>query len=85
MTSLFVYYFGICLLFKTGMFSFHIIDIDITYKHFRLKAIVSQWLHRCTTIGVLCGKRDGAGSNPAMFFFFVFFRLFLFDCICVKM
>ena len=71
-TSLFVYYFGICLLFKVGMQSTHISDIDISYKRLRLKAIVSQWLHRCTK-GVLCGKRDGAGSNLGIFFFFVFF------------
>ena len=38
-TSLFVYYFGICLLFKTGMESFHISDIHIIYKHIRLKAM----------------------------------------------
>ena len=59
-TSLFVYFFEICLLFKTGMCSFYIsdidIDIDIIYKHFRLKAIVSQWLHRCTTVGVFVWK-----------------------------
>ena len=96
-TSLFVYYFGICLLFKTGMFSFHIIDIDITYKHFRLKAIVSQWLHRCTTIGVFVWKtrRRRFESLPcffflflsffSFFFFFFFFRFFLSDCVCVEM
>ena len=43
-TSLFVYYFGK---------SFHISDIHIIYKHIRLKAVVSQWYHRWTTVGVL--------------------------------
>ena len=46
-TSLFVYYFGICLLFKTG-----ISDVDIIYKHLKLKAIVSQWLQ----LALLCEK-----------------------------
>ena len=71
-TSLFVYYFGICLLFKTGRRSFHISDIDIIYKHFRLKVIVSQWLHRCTTVGVFVWKtrRRRFESWPLFFFFF---------------
>ena len=31
---------------------------------------------RCTTAGVLCGKRESAGSNLGMFFFFSF-------CLCM--
>ena len=84
-TSLFVYYFGIFLLFKTGMLSFHIRDIDMIYKHFRLKAVVSQWLHRCTTVGVFVWKQDGAGSNLGMFFFFFFFFFLVFVSVCVEM
>ena len=29
---------------------------DIIYKHFRLNAVVSQWLNRSTTVGVLVWK-----------------------------
>ena len=43
------------------------------YMRFRLKAIVSQWFYRCTTVGVFVWKKDGAGSNLGMFFFFFFF------------
>ena len=40
---------------------------------FRLIPVVSQWLHKCTKEGVLCGKRDGAGSNLGIILFFFFF------------
>ena len=95
-TSLFVYYFGICLLCKTGMQNFHISDIDIINKHFRLKAIVSQWLHRCTTVRVFMWKTIPRRFDLGMCFFFLFcfffFFLFLFFflpllfvCECVEM
>ena len=48
------------------------------YMRFRLKAIVSQWFYRCTTVGVFVWKKDGAGSNLGMFFFFFFFC----QCMC---
>ena len=51
------------------------------YKRFRLKAIVSQWSRRCTTVGVFVGNREGAGSNLRMVFFFLFF-FFLCLCMC---
>ena len=50
------------------------------YNHFRLKAIVSQWLHRCTTAGVFVWKtrRHRFESWHVFFFFFFFFFLFFF-------
>ena len=39
--SLFVYYFGIGLLVKTGMLGFHVSDIDIIHEQLRRNAIVS--------------------------------------------
>ena len=40
-TSLFVYYFGLCLLFELGMLSFLINNIDIIYNNYREMAIVA--------------------------------------------
>ena len=44
-TTLFVYYFGLCLLFKTGILSFRIGDIQTSCNHFKQKAVVAEWLN----------------------------------------
>ena len=54
-------------------------DVKFSYKRYRYylqafkaKAIVSQWFHRCTTIGVLCGNKTAQVRILACFFFFFF-------------
>ena len=52
--------------------------IYIIYKHFRSKAIVSQWLHRCPAVGVFVWKtRRPRFESWHVFFSFFFFLLFL--------
>ena len=52
--------------------------MDIIYKHFRLKATVSQRLQRCKTVGVFVWKTRRRGFEPWRLFFFFFFFLFFF-------
>ena len=49
--------------------------IYIIYKRFRSKAIVSQWLHRCTAVRVFVWKtrRPRFESWHVLSFFFFFF------------
>ena len=60
-------------------------DVKFSYKRYRYylqafkaKAIVSQWFHRCTTIGVLCGNKTAQVRILACFFFFFFLSVFFF-------
>ena len=41
---------------------------------------MSQWLHRCTAVRVLCGKRHRAGSNLGFFLFFFFLSVNVLKC-----
>ena len=78
-TSLIVYYFGICINIRDrDVKSIHISDIDIICKHFRLKAIGSKWLHRCSAIGVFVWKTRWRRFESWHVFFFCSFCL----CMC---
>ena len=69
-------------------------DVKYPYKGyryylpaFRLEAVVSKWLRRCTKEGFLVWKtrRRRFESWHGLFFFFFFLLLLLFVCLCVEM
>ena len=63
-------------------------DVKFPYKRYRyylqefwLKAIVSQWLRRCTTVGVFSVGTETAQGRISEWCFFFFFCA----CVCVEM
>ena len=77
----------VCLLFwnmpilQDGDVKFPRSDKDIIYKHFNLKATVSQWLNRSTTVGVLVWKTRGRRLESWHVFLFVFFVCVFIFCL----
>ena len=65
--SLFVHFFGLCLLLKTGRLSFHVWDIQTICNHF--KAVEAEWLNREAHQKFWYGKQDSAGSDLCIYIY----------------